>query len=78
MNPFCIFQGSSLSCVRYVGAGLMCQWPQEWQPLSTVEGLNLKEMSAAEFICKVGREWNFPRIEAERTGFHPGSVKVKP
>lgn len=39
---------------------------------------NLKEMSAAEFICKVGRERNFPRIKAERTGFHPGCVKVKP
>lgn len=25
-----------------------------------------------------GREWNFPRIEAERTGFHPGYVEVKP
>lgn len=56
----------------------MYQCPQERQPPSTVEGLNLKEMSAAEFICKVGREWNFPRIEAERTGFHPASVKVKP
>lgn len=56
----------------------MYQCPQEWQPPSTVEGLNLKEMSAAEFICKVGREWNFPRIEAKRTGFRPASVKVKP
>lgn len=39
-----------------------------------MERLNLKKMNAAKFICKMRREWNFLRIGAERTGFHPGSV----
>lgn len=50
----------------------------EWQPISIVEWLNLKKVSAALFICKMGSVWNFPRVGAERTGFHPGSVNVKP
>lgn len=47
----------------------MCQCPQEWQPLSTTQGLNLEEMSAAEFICKVGERVEFSQNQSRKNRF---------
>lgn len=64
---FLYFPGQLSDGARYVWAGLLlCQCPQQWQPLSTAEGLNLEETSS---YAKWGQSGIFPESKQKEQVF---------